>query len=51
VRQAHCVPAAPEPFGYAGLQAFGFDGAPRSAQGTEDLRKEAELFHRIKVEL
>jgi primary-amine oxidase len=51
VEQAHCVPAAPAPFTYEGLTAFGYDGKRRAPAATEELRKEAELFHRIKIEL
>jgi hypothetical protein len=44
----YCVPAAPELCSDAGAQMFGFDGASRSAQGTEDLRalgQRRELGH------
>jgi hypothetical protein len=32
------------------LQAVGLDGKPVPAVETEQLRKEAELFHRIQIE-
>jgi primary-amine oxidase len=51
VQQAHCVPRAPEPFKYEGMKAYGVDGRVKPQQATEELRKEAELFHRIKIEL
>ncbi|EJF56720.1 amine oxidase catalytic domain-containing protein [Dichomitus squalens LYAD-421 SS1] len=51
VRQAHCVPPPVAPFEYRGVSAFGLDGAPAPAQTAEEMRKSAELFHRIKVEL
>lgn len=51
VEQLHCISAPPEPFTYEGLKAYGYDGKPRAAAATEELRKEAELFHRIKIEL
>lgn len=51
VRPAHCVPDAIPPFEYAGLQAFGVDGRPAPPASAEELRKAAELYHRIKLEL
>jgi primary-amine oxidase len=48
--QAHCIPPAPAPFSYPGLQAVGLDGKPLPSVETEQLRKEAELFHRIQIE-
>jgi primary-amine oxidase len=49
---AHCVPPEVPPFAYEGMRAFGLDGKEMTEpRGVEELRKEAELFHRIKVEL
>jgi primary-amine oxidase len=51
VKQFNCVPPAPKPFTYEGLKAYGYDGKPMVSAETEELRKEAEMFHRIKIEL
>ncbi|EIN14536.1 amine oxidase catalytic domain-containing protein [Punctularia strigosozonata HHB-11173 SS5] len=51
VSPVECVPPPLAPFEYKGLKAFGSDGRPAPLKDTEELRKEAELFHRIKVEL
>ncbi|KAI0034736.1 amine oxidase catalytic domain-containing protein [Vararia minispora EC-137] len=50
VKPAHCVPAPVPPFEYVGLTAYGPDGVETPAWETEELRKAAELYHRIKVE-
>ena len=51
VKPAHCVPAAVPPFEYAGERVFGVDGEPAPPASAEELRKAAELYHRIKLEL
>lgn len=51
VKPAHCVPDEIPPFEYAGLKAFGLDGRPAPPSSAEELRKAAELYHRIKLEL
>ncbi|OBZ78393.1 Amiloride-sensitive amine oxidase [copper-containing] [Grifola frondosa] len=39
------------PFEYVGVQAFGLDGKPAPPTTAEEMRKAAELYHRIKIEL
>ncbi|KAI0689816.1 amine oxidase catalytic domain-containing protein [Cytidiella melzeri] len=51
VKPAHCVPDEVPPFEYRGLTANGLDGSAGSAGSNEEMRKGAELYHRIKVEL
>ena len=51
VKPAHCVPDAVPPFEYAGLTAYGLDGRRAPPASTEEMRKMAEMYHRIKVEL
>ena len=51
VAPAHCVPDAVPPFEYSGLAAFGLDGRPAPPASAEEMRKAAELYHRIKLEL
>ena len=51
VKPAHCVPDAVPPFEYAGLTAYGLDGKKAPPASTEEMRKAAELYHRIKLEL
>ncbi|EKM58084.1 uncharacterized protein PHACADRAFT_206924 [Phanerochaete carnosa HHB-10118-sp] len=51
VAPAHCVPPEVPPFEYAGLSAFGLDGAAAPPASAEEMRKAAELYHRIKLEL
>ncbi|OCH86254.1 amine oxidase catalytic domain-containing protein [Obba rivulosa] len=51
VSPGHCVPAPVPPFEYPGVQAFGLDGKPAVPASAEEMRKEAELYHRIKIEL
>jgi primary-amine oxidase len=51
VSPVHCIPPPVSPFEYKGLKAFGTDGKPAPLKDTEELRKEAELYHRIKIEL
>jgi primary-amine oxidase len=51
VKPAHCIPALVPPFEYLGLTAYGLDGLEAPAWETEQLRKAAELYHRIKIEL
>lgn len=51
VKPAHCVPDEIPPFEYSGLSVFGLDGKPAAPASVEELRKAAELYHRIKLEL
>jgi primary-amine oxidase len=51
VAAAHCVPARVPPLVYTGLTAADLDGNEMDAPPPEELRKGAELFHRIKIEL
>lgn len=51
VREAHCMPPRALPFAYSGARSFGLDGKPMEVRSAEEMRREAELFHRIKVEL
>ncbi|PSR74266.1 hypothetical protein PHLCEN_2v10010 [Hermanssonia centrifuga] len=51
VKPAQCIPEAIPPFEYSGLTAFGLDGRPAPEVSLEELRKAAELYHRIKLEL
>lgn len=51
VKPAHCVPDEVPSFEYSGLQAFGLDGKAAPPASAEELRKAAELYHRIKLEL
>ncbi|EIW55896.1 amine oxidase catalytic domain-containing protein [Trametes versicolor FP-101664 SS1] len=48
---AHCVPAVVPPFEYRGVQTYGLDGKAAAPSTAEEMRKSAELFHRIKLEL
>ena len=51
VKPTHCVPDPVPPFGYSGLTAYGLDGKEAPPATTEELRRQAELYHRIKLEL
>lgn len=51
VKPAHCVPGEVPPFEYSGLEAFGLDGEAAPPASAEDMRKAAEMYHRIKLEL
>ena len=51
VKPAHCIPDAVPPFDYVGLTAYGLDGKEAPPASTEELRKFAEWYHRIKLEL
>lgn len=51
VPNTHCIPAAVPPFEYVGVQTYGLDGKPAPPATAEEMRKSAELYHRIKVEL
>lgn len=45
------MPAPLPPFRYEGMKAFDLDGKPAPPATVEQLRKDAEQFHRIQVEL
>ncbi len=51
VAPANCIPDSVPPFEYRGVQTFGLDGRAAPPTTAEEMRKSAELFHRIKVEL
>ena len=51
VSPANCIPDAVPPFEYMGVKTFGLDGKEAAPKTAEEMRKSAELFHRIKVEL
>ncbi|EMD39459.1 hypothetical protein CERSUDRAFT_91968 [Gelatoporia subvermispora B] len=51
VNMGHCVPAAIPPLEYSGVLGFDVDGKPAAAATSEQLRREAEMYHRIKIEL
>ncbi|KZT20392.1 amine oxidase catalytic domain-containing protein [Neolentinus lepideus HHB14362 ss-1] len=51
VKPANCVPEGVPDFEYSGLSAFTMDGKPAPPTSVEELRKQSELFHRIKVEM
>jgi primary-amine oxidase len=51
VKPAHCIPDEIPPFEYSGLKAFAPDGSAAPPATAEELRKAAELYHRIKLEL
>ena len=51
VAPANCIPDAVPPFEYVGVKTFGLDGKQAPPGTAEEMRKSAELFHRIKVEL
>ncbi|KAI0765133.1 amine oxidase catalytic domain-containing protein [Fomes fomentarius] len=51
VSPANCIPDSVPPFEYRGVKTFGLDGKAAPPATAEDMRKSAELFHRIKVEL
>ncbi|EEB99776.1 hypothetical protein MPER_00460 [Moniliophthora perniciosa FA553] len=46
-----CVPEPPKPFEYQPVQAFDVQGKRQGPKDAEELRKVAEMYHRIKVEL
>ena len=51
VKPAHCLPQPVPAFEYSGLTAFRLDGKKAPPAEQEELRKQAELFHRIKIEI
>lgn len=51
VKTVNCMPAPLPPFRYEGMKAFDLDGKPAPPATVEQLRKDAEQFHRIQVEL
>ncbi|KAI0091340.1 amine oxidase catalytic domain-containing protein [Irpex rosettiformis] len=51
VKPVNCVPTAVPPFEYRGLTAFGLDGKMAPPASAEEMRKGAEMYHRIKLEL
>ncbi|KDQ64574.1 hypothetical protein JAAARDRAFT_28216 [Jaapia argillacea MUCL 33604] len=50
VKPENCVPEKVGEFEYGGLTAFGVDGKVKEGMGIEEMRREAELYHRIKLE-
>ena len=51
VGAVNCIPQPVAPFEYLGIKTFGLDGKQAPPTTAEEMRKSAELFHRIKVEL
>jgi len=51
VSPAHCIPEAPAPFEYAPVQVYSLDGVLTPPASVDELRKQAEMYHRIKLEL
>ncbi|KAI0077065.1 amine oxidase catalytic domain-containing protein [Panus rudis PR-1116 ss-1] len=51
VAPTNCIPGDVPPFEYSGLKAFSVDGKAAPPASLKDLRNEAELYHRIDVEL
>lgn len=46
-----CIPETPPPFEYTDIKAFDVEGNLEPPASVEELRKMAELYHRIKMEL
>ncbi|KZS99972.1 amine oxidase catalytic domain-containing protein [Laetiporus sulphureus 93-53] len=51
VEPVNCVPGEVPPFVYRGVRAFGLDGGVARPGSVDEMRKGAEMFHRIKLEL
>lgn len=51
VRDVHCVPSVVPRFEYNGVQLHGLDGKLAPPESAEEMRKSADLYHRIKLEL
>ncbi|KAI0325802.1 amine oxidase catalytic domain-containing protein [Cubamyces sp. BRFM 1775] len=51
VAPVNCIPDSVPPFEYVGVQTYGLDGKPAAPTTAEEMRKSAELYHRIKLEL
>lgn len=51
VEPVQCIPDDIPPFEYRGLKAFNLDGKEAQPATIKQLRNEAELYHRIDVEL
>ncbi|KAH9914348.1 amine oxidase catalytic domain-containing protein [Fomitopsis serialis] len=51
VKDANCVPGPVPPFEYRGVQAFSLDGKLAPPESADEMRKGAEMYHRIKLEL
>ncbi|TFK55964.1 amine oxidase catalytic domain-containing protein [Heliocybe sulcata] len=51
VKPANCVPEIVPDFEYGGLSAYTMDGELAPPMEFEELRKQSELFHRIKLEV
>ena len=46
-----CIPQTPPAFEYAPVKMFDADGKSQPPSTNEDLRKDAEMYHRIRLEL
>jgi primary-amine oxidase len=46
-----CIPEPPKPFEYLPIKMFDVEGKKQKPESIEELRKMAELFHRMKMEL
>jgi len=51
VKPVHCVPEAPPPFEYQGMEIHDRDGNLAPPMRLEDMRKMTQMYHRILVEL
>ena len=51
VKDANCIPSPVPPFEYRGIQAFSLDGKLAPPESADQMRKGAEMYHRIKLEL
>ncbi|KAI0659027.1 amine oxidase catalytic domain-containing protein [Cubamyces menziesii] len=51
VAPVNCIPDSIPPFKYVGVQTYGLDGKPAAPATADEMRKSAELYHRIKLEL
>lgn len=51
VKPAHCLPEAPPPFEYQGVEIHDQDGNLAPPMGLEEMRRVTESYHRIQMEL
>ncbi|KAH9832077.1 amine oxidase catalytic domain-containing protein [Rhodofomes roseus] len=51
VKDSNCVPGPVPPFEYKGVNAFSLDGKLAPPESADEMRKGAEMYHRIKLEL
>ncbi|KAE9399249.1 hypothetical protein BT96DRAFT_976033 [Gymnopus androsaceus JB14] len=46
-----CIPQQPKPFEYSAFRTYDAEGNLAKPETVEEMRKVAELYHRVKVEL